>query len=165
MTLRTILGAALLAASTLCFAQAPGGGAPTEAEKKARQEKREKMRSAHQDAVKACEGKQGDERHKCMTQNMCAKAPNPQECEKRAAGRHGKMKAAHGKAADACKGKEGAERRSCMQTQMCAQAKDKAKCEAGMKERMARREKAREACKGKEGDALKSCIREQRGKK
>ena len=145
MTLGTILGAALLAASTFAFAQAPGGAAPTEAQKKERLERREKMRSAHQEAMKACEGKQGEERHKCMTQSMCAKAPNPQECEKRAAGRHGKMKERHAKA--------------------CAEAKDPAKCEAERKERMASRQKAREACKGKEGDALKSCIREQRGKK
>ena len=142
MTLRTILGAALLAASTLSFAQAPGGGAPTEAQKKERQERREKMRAAHQEAMKACESKQGAERHKCMTTNMCAKAPNPKECEARAANRHAKMKERHAKG--------------------CAEAKDPAKCEA---ERKARREKMREACKGKQGDELRACIREQRGKK
>jgi hypothetical protein len=142
MKLNAIFGAALLAASTLVFAQAPGGGAPTEAQKKERQERREKMKAAHQEAVKACEGKQGEERHKCMTTNMCAKAPNPKECEARAAKRHEKMKERHAKG--------------------CADAKDPAKCEA---ERKARREKVREACKGKEGEALKTCIREQRGKK
>jgi hypothetical protein len=139
MKLNAIFGAALLAASTLVYAQAPGGGAPTEAQKKERQERREKMKAAHQDAMKACEGKKGDERHKCMTSNMCAKAPNPQACQER----HAKMKERH--------------------AQRCAD--DPAKCEAQKKERMAKREKMREACKGKEGEALKSCIREQRGKK
>ena len=137
MTCRTILGTALLAACSLAFAQAP---APrTDAQKQERLERREKMRSAHQEAMKACEGRKGDERHKCMTQQMCAKASNPQQCEARAEERR---KAHH----DRCKA-------------------DPAKCEAEKKERMARREKMREACKGKQGDELRACIREQRGKK
>ena len=143
----SILGAALLAASTFSFAQAPAPSAPTDQQK---MERREKMKAAHDEAMKACQGKQGDERHQCMTQSMCAKAPNPQQCQERAKQREGKMherhekmKAARSKAEEACKGKEGPDRRSCMQQQMCAQAPDPAKCQAESKARMEKREQMR----------------------
>ena len=113
MTLRTILGVALLAASTLTFAQAPGGGAPTEAQKKERMERREKMRSAHQEAMKACEGKQGEERRSCMRTRMCAQSKDPAKCE---AGAKARM-ASRQKAREACKGKEGDALKSCIREQ------------------------------------------------
>ena len=142
----SILGAALVAVSTFSFAQAPGG-APTDAQK---QERREKMKAAYGEAEKACQGKQGDERRSCMTQQMCAKAPNPQQCQEHAKERAGKMHERHDKM------KQRHEERC---------KADPAKCEAEKKARMEKREKVREACKGKQGDDLKSCIRDQRSKK
>jgi len=120
MKLNAILGAALLAASTLVWAQAPAG-APTEAQKKERQERREKMKAAHQEAMKACEGKQGEERHKCMSTSMCAKAANQKECEARAAKRHEKMTERRAKAREACKGKEGEALKACIREQRSEQ--------------------------------------------
>jgi hypothetical protein len=152
MRLALLIGTVLCAASTAVCAQGDDKAA-----------QREKLRAAHQKAVKACEGKAGEERRACLQREMCAQAKDPKACEERFA----KAKAAHAKAAKACepaKGK-GAEHRDCMRRELCAQTKDPAQCEARAKEAMAKREKVREACKGKEGDELRACIREQRGKK
>ena len=147
MRFTAILGAALLAASTALYAQAP-----KDEGKAARQEAREKVR-------KACEGKQGEERRSCMQREVCAQSKDPKACEQRFA----KGREAHAKARKACEGKPDAERRDCMRKELCAQSKDPAKCDAQAKEWMAKRDKARAACKGKEGDALRSCMREQMG--
>ncbi|HSU63700.1 MAG TPA: hypothetical protein VLJ12_07525 [Burkholderiales bacterium] len=119
-----LLGACLLAASTALYAQAP------------QTDRHEKMKAAHSNAEKACEGKQGDARRDCMRKQMCAQAKDPKACLERTA----KMKAAHAKAEKACAGKEGDARRDCMRHEMCAQAKDPAKCEARAKAARERRE-------------------------
>src|SRR5712692_1513557 len=135
MKLSLYLGAALLAASTGLYAQAPQGEMKGKGERhfdcsqakdpKACEERVAKMKAAHQKAKAACEGKQGDERRACMMTQMCAQSKDPKACEERVA----KMKAAHQKAKAACEGKQGAERRACMTTQMCAQSKDPKACE------------------------------------
>ena len=147
MRVSAIIGAALLAASTGLYAQAPKGE-PKDADRAAR---REQVKQAHEKAVKACEGKQGDERRACIRKEVCAQSKDPQACVSRA------------KARKACEAKQGDERRDCMRKEMCASSKDPAKCEAQAKEWIAQRDKARAACKGKEGDALRSCMREQMG--
>jgi hypothetical protein len=118
-----LLGACLLVASSALYAQAPRADAG-------------KMKAAHSQAEKACEGKQGDARHDCMRKEMCAQAKDPKACLERTA----KMKAAHGKAEKACAGKQGDAHRDCMRHEMCAQAKDPAKCEARAKAARERRE-------------------------
>jgi hypothetical protein len=145
MKLSLLIGTALFAASTALYAQVD----------------REKLKDAHAKAVKACEGKQGEERRSCLQREMCAQAKDPKACEERFA----KAKAAHAKAAKACEGSKGEEQRNCMRRELCAQTKDAAQCEARAKEAMAKREQIREACKGKTGDEYRACIREQRGKK
>ena len=155
MRVSAILGAALLAASTGLYAQAPKGE-PKDADRAA---KREQVKQAHEKAVKACEGKQGDERRACIRKEVCAQSKDPKACEARVA----KARDTHAKARKACEGKPDGERRDCMRKELCAQSKDAAKCEAQAKEWMAKRDKAREACQGKEGDALRSCMRDQMG--
>jgi hypothetical protein len=125
MKLPSILAACLLAASTLSFAQAPSGDA-AKAPRKARfdcsqakdpkacEERRAKMKEAHDKAAKSCEGKQGQERRDCMRHEMCAQSKDPKGCEERAA----KMKAEMDKARKACEGKQGPERRECMRQEM-----------------------------------------------
>lgn len=150
MRLSLLIGTALVAASTVVCAQG---------DDKAGQ--RQKLREAHQKAVKACEGKEGEERRACLQREMCAQAKDPKACEERFA----KAKAAHAKAAKACEAKPAGERRDCMRRELCAQTKDPAQCETRAKEAVAKREKAREACKGKDGDELRACMREQLGRK
>jgi hypothetical protein len=147
MRVPAIIGAALLAASTALYAQAPKSEGNT-----ARQEAREKVR-------KACEGKEGEERRSCVQREVCAQSKDPKACEQRFA----KGRDAHAKARKACEGKDGDARRDCMRKELCAQSKDSAKCEAQAKEWMAKREQAREACKGKAGDEQRACMREQMG--
>jgi len=92
--IRTLTAAALLAASTAVFSQAPSApaeGAPGPQGKpraharydcskakdpKACEERREK-------ALKACEGTQGTERRDCMVKQACAEAKDPAQCEAR----------------------------------------------------------------------------------
>jgi hypothetical protein len=150
MRLSMLIGTALFAASTALYAEVDDKAA-----------RRQQLKDAHQKAVKACEGKQGEERRACLQREMCAQAKDPKACEERFA----KAKAAHAKAAKACEGKPDGERRDCMRRELCAQTKDPAKCEAQAKEVMAKREKARAACKDKTGDELRACMREQLGRK
>ena len=147
MRVPAIIGAALLAASTALYAQAPKGEVKSE-----RQEAREKVR-------KACEGKEGEERRSCVQREVCAQSKDPKACEQRFA----KGREAHAKARKACEGKDGDARSDCMRKELCAQSKDRAKCEAQAKEWMAKRDQAREACKGKAGDEQRACMRDQMG--
>jgi hypothetical protein len=149
MRLSLLIGTVLLAASTGLYAQVEDKAA-----------RRQQLKQAHEKAIKACEGKQGEERRACLQREMCAQAKDPKACEERFA----KAKAAHAKAAKACEGRPDNERRDCMRRELCAQTKDPAKCEAHAKEGMAKREKAREACKDKQGDERRACMREQLGK-
>ena len=87
---RTLLTAALLAATTSLYAQtAP---APDADKKAQRQEMRAKAKAAHAEARKACEGKKDAEHRQCMTQQMCAKAADPAKCQERAQKRAERMK-------------------------------------------------------------------------
>ena len=91
--LRTLIGTALLAATTALYAQAP---APAEkprgarydcskaADPKACEERRAKVREAAKKAHAACDGKAGDERRDCLRKEMCAQAKDPAQCEARA---------------------------------------------------------------------------------
>ena len=131
MKLHSILTAGLLAASTLCFAQAPQGDPAKPAPKarfdcsqakdpKACEERRAKMHAMHDKAAKACEGKQGNERRDCMRREMCAQSKDPKGCEEHAA----KMKAELQAARKACEGKpQGQERRDCVRQEMRKQEK------------------------------------------
>jgi hypothetical protein len=152
MRVPAIIGAALLAASTALYAQAPKTDGKAGDGNTDRQEMREKVR-------KACEGKEGAERRNCVRREVCAQSADPKACEQRFA----KGREAHAKARKACEGKDGDARSDCMRKELCAQSKDAAKCEAQAKEWMARRDKAREACKGKAGDEQRACLREQMG--
>jgi Spy/CpxP family protein refolding chaperone len=98
-TLAPLLGAALLAATTSLYAQS-APSSPAEAAKAPRQThhrfdcskakdpkaceaRREKLRAAHAEARKACEGKQGTEHRDCMIQQGCAKTKDAAKCEAR----------------------------------------------------------------------------------
>jgi hypothetical protein len=121
---KTIFAALLLAASTSLFAQAPQGDAAKAPHKarfdcsqakdpKACEERRAKMKAAHEKAVKACEGKQGGEHVACMRTVMCAQSKDPKACEAKAhdaAARRDKINAA-------CKDKKGDEFTACAREQ------------------------------------------------
>jgi hypothetical protein len=147
MKLPSILGAFLLAASSLSFAQAPQGEAPKPSaerrhfdcskskDPKACEERVAKTRAALEKAKSACDGKQGAEHRECMRHEMCSQSKDPKACEERTS----KVKSAAHKARQACAGKQGTERRDCMRHEMCTEAKDPAQCEAQWKERAERR--------------------------
>jgi hypothetical protein len=152
MRLALTLGAALLAASTALYAQ-------TEAKGDNQAARRQEMKDAHQKAMKACEGKQGDERRSCLQTEMCRSAKDPKACQERIA----KARDSAAKARKACEGKPDGERRDCMRRELCAQSKDPAKCEAAAKEAQAKRQKIQEACKDKKGEDYRACVKEKRG--
>jgi hypothetical protein len=147
MKLAMLIGAALLAGASALHAQVD----------------RQQLKAAHAKALKACEGKAGDEHRACVRREMCAQSKDPKACQERYA-KADAAKAARAKAAAACEGKHGAERTDCMRRETCAQAKDPAQCEARIKEAAAQREKIRAACKGKSGEEYRACVRAERGK-
>ena len=103
----SILTAALLAVSPVLYAQAPQGGDA------AKQERRAKMKAAHEKASKACESAKGEEHRACMRKEMCAQAKDPARCQERA-----KEHAAHrAQIREACKGKEGEAFKACVKEQ------------------------------------------------
>jgi hypothetical protein len=121
---KTIFAALLLAASTSLFAQAPQGDAAKAPHKarfdcsqakdpKACEERRTKMKAAHEKAAKACESKKGADHVACMRTEMCAQSKDPKGCEakaKEAAARRDKVR-------EACKDKKGDEYRACAREQ------------------------------------------------
>ena len=121
----SILGAALLAASTALYAQAPQGDAAKGERRhqmrdcskakdpKACEERQAKMKAAHQKAKSACDAKQGEERRACMQKEMCAQAKDPAQCEARAKDRT----ASRARIREACKGKEGEALKACVREQ------------------------------------------------
>jgi Spy/CpxP family protein refolding chaperone len=75
---------------------------------------RENMKAAHE----ACKDKA--DKRACMTDQYCAKSPNPSECQAKAKERHAKMSKRmdeHQKAAEACTGKRGDELQKCYREQ------------------------------------------------
>jgi Spy/CpxP family protein refolding chaperone len=94
-TITPLLGAALLAASTALYAQAPQSDAPPQKQQrrvdcskakdpKACEERLAKLRAAHAKARQACEGKAAGERRDCMQRELCAQSADPAKCEARA---------------------------------------------------------------------------------
>ncbi|HYD58366.1 MAG TPA: hypothetical protein VEB41_15790 [Burkholderiales bacterium] len=93
--LRPFIGAALLAASTALFAQAPADASKAPQRKqrfdcsqaedpKACEERRAKLRDAAKKAREACESRPQGERRDCMRTEMCKQAKDPAQCEARA---------------------------------------------------------------------------------
>jgi hypothetical protein len=80
---------------------------------KACEERRAKMKAAHEKAEAACKGKDGAARRDCVAHEMCTQAKDPAKCEARAKERGAKRKAAM----EACKGKQGDDLKSCMRDQ------------------------------------------------
>jgi Spy/CpxP family protein refolding chaperone len=117
----SILAAALLAASSGLYAQAPKsdeGKAPAARrfdcskakDPKGCEERVAKMREARDKARKACEGKSGDERRECMEKSFCSEAKDPAKCEaslKERAERRREVR-------EACKDKKGDELKACV---------------------------------------------------
>jgi Spy/CpxP family protein refolding chaperone len=123
-----LLGAALLAAYSALYAQAPAAPAQGDAAKgqrhqrfdcskakdpKACEERRAKMNAAREKAKSACDAKKGDERRDCMRKELCAQSKDPAKCEARAK-EYGERRK---QMMEACKDKQGDERRACTREQ------------------------------------------------
>ena len=123
MKLAAIIAACLFAVSTGALAQATQGGAKPPAKKardfsqakdpKACEERRAKIKAAHERATKACEGKQGGAHKDCMRVQMCSEAKDPKACEARAK----EIQANREKIREACKDKTGEDLKSCVREQ------------------------------------------------
>ena len=120
--LRTLVAAALLAASPALFAQGDAAKAPRKArfdcsqakDPKLCEENRAKLKAAHDKALKACESKQGGERHDCMRREMCAQSIDPAKCEAGVKERTARREQVR----EACKDKKkGEERNACIREQ------------------------------------------------
>ena len=118
--LRTIVTAALLAASPALLAQGDAK-APRKArfdcsqakDPKACEERVAKAKAAYEKARKACDATKGDQRRDCMRREMCLQSADPAKCEariKEAAANREKIRAA-------CKDKKGEELRACVREQ------------------------------------------------
>ena len=124
MKLAAFIAACLFAASTGALAQAAQGDAKPAAKKarydcsqakdpKACEERRAKVKAAHERATKACEGKQGGAHKDCMRVQMCSEAKDPKACEARAK----EIQANREKIREACKGKQGEDLKACAREQ------------------------------------------------
>ena len=97
------------------------------------------------------------DRRACMTEQYCAKSPDPAKCQAQAKER---TKFAHQRLEqrqmmhEACNAKRGEDLTKCLQDQRQAQRN----------QRLDERQKAHEACNGKRGDDLGKCLGEQREK-
>jgi hypothetical protein len=109
----TAAGAALAQTPPKEPAKRPRYDCSQAADPKTCEERREKMRAAHEKARAACEGKQGPERGECMRVQMCAQAKDPAQCEARAK----EMAERRKQAMQACQGKQGEEMQACMRAQ------------------------------------------------
>lgn len=118
--LKALIPAVLLALSSVAYAQ--GGGDATKARRfdcskaadpKACEERRTKMRAAHEKAVKACESKPEGQRRDCMRTEMCKASADPAKCEARAK----EHQARRAKVEEACKGKQGEDFKNCVREQ------------------------------------------------
>ena len=106
----SLLGAALLCGSLAVNAQSQGAGTAGGAGK----EMHERMKQARE----AC--KEKPDRHACMTESMCAKAPDPAKCQAQAKERMAKMSKHMDERqaiAEACTGKRGEELQKCYREQ------------------------------------------------
>ena len=110
-SIATLLGAALLAGALAVQAQTP----PPDAGKGPRGEHRKEMREHMKAAYEACKDK--PDRRACMTEQMCAKAPDPAKCRERAKERqqmHAQRMDERQKMHEACTGKRGEELQKCL---------------------------------------------------
>ena len=113
-----------------------------------RGEMHEKMKVAYE----ACKDK--PDRRACMTEQYCAKSPDPAKCQAQAKehAQHRQQRLEQRqKLHETCNGKRGEDLTKCMQTQHQAQRN----------QRLDERQKAHEACNGKRGDDLAKCLGEQ----
>jgi len=155
----TLAAATLALAASFAFAQGtpgygPGMGGqgmgPGMQGQAGRGDSHEQMKAAYA----ACKDK--PDRRACMTEQYCAKSPDPAKCQAQA-----KERAQHGqqrleqrqKLHEACNGKRGEDLTKCMQGQQQAQRN----------QRLDERQKAHEACNGKRGEELAKCLGAQPG--
>ena len=108
------MAAGLAAAQTPAAPSSPGPQRGTDCAKAADpgkcKAKRATMREHIAEAKSACAGKQGEERHQCVTDSLCAKAADPRKCLENA-----KARTEHRpEALKACADKRGPEHRECM---------------------------------------------------
>lgn len=109
---------------------------------------REQMRGAYE----AC--KDNPDRRACMTDQYCAKSPDPAKCQTQAKERAQfwqQRLEQRQKMHEACTGKRGEVLTKCMG--------DQARAQRNL--RIDERQKAHEACNGKRGDDLSKCLGEQ----
>lgn len=119
--LKALIPAVLLALGSAAYGQAgdatkartPRFDCSKAADPKACEERRGKMKAAHEKAAKACESKPEGERRDCMRMEMCKQSADPAKCEARARERA----ARRGKIAEACKGKQGEDFKNCVREQ------------------------------------------------
>ena len=130
----------------------PGMGyGPRMGDQARRGEMHEQMRCAYE----ACKDKA--DRRACMSEQYCAKSPDPAKCQAQAKER---AKFAHQRQDqrqmmhEACNAKRGEDLSKCLQDQRQSQRN----------QRLDERQKAHEACSGKRGDDLGKCLGEQREK-
>jgi Spy/CpxP family protein refolding chaperone len=152
----TLAAATLALAATFAFAQGtpgygpgmgsqgmrPGGGPGMQGQG------HEQMKAAYE----ACKDK--PDRRACMTEQYCAKSPDPAKCQAQAKehAQHNQQRLEQQqKLHEACNGKRGEDLTKCMQGQHQAQRN----------QRLDERQKAHEACNGKRGDDLAKCLGEQ----
>ena len=112
---------------------------------------REQMRAAYQ----AC--KDNPDRRACMTEQYCAKSPDPAKCQAQAKerARYAQQRLEQRQTMhEACNAKRGEDLTRCMGDQAQAQRN----------QRLDERQKAHEACSGKRGDELGKCLGEQHQK-
>ena len=123
MRLPMLIGAALVAASTLVHAQAPQSEAAKARrfdcsqakDPKACEERRAKARDMHAKAVKACEASKSNqaEHRACMQREFCAQTADPAKCEAAAKERS----AQRDKIREACKDRTGEALKACIREQ------------------------------------------------
>ena len=74
--MKLILALLFLGTSTAAMAQVQRFDCSQTKDPKTCEERRGKMKAAHEQAEKACEGTRGAERSACMSKQMCAQAPD-----------------------------------------------------------------------------------------
>jgi DNA-binding FadR family transcriptional regulator len=103
-------------------------------------------------AYETCKDK--PDRHACMTEQYCAKSPDPAKCQAQAKehqARMGQRMEQQQRMHEACNAKRGDDLTKCMRDQHLALRN----------QRLDERQKAHEACNGKRGDELRTCLGEQ----
>ena len=122
MKLTTVIAACLLAASSTAFAQTGDAKPPAKKARfdcsqakdpKACEERRAKIKAAHDKAAKACEAKKGAQHRDCMRTQMCSEAKDPKACEARAK----EIQAKREQVRAACKDKQGEDLKNCIREQ------------------------------------------------